>query len=149
MSQVILDGRAMARDLLTRRALQAARGLDALGVREGDAVALLLRNDFAFLEAQQAAAALGAYAVPINWHGRPEEVLYIVEDVRPRVLVGHADLLAPVRERIPVDTAVVTVPTPPEAVRAFSLTDEATSVPADALEWNAVSYTHLTLPTKA
>lgn len=136
MSQVILDGRAMERDLLTRRALQAARGLDALGVREGDAVALLLRNDFAFLEAQQAAAALGAYAVPINWHGKPEEVLYIVEDVRPRVIVGHADLLAPVRERFPVDTAVVTVPTPPEAVRAFALTDEAAAVPGGALEWN-------------
>ena len=37
MSQVILDGRAMERDLLTRRALQAARGLDAHGFGARDA----------------------------------------------------------------------------------------------------------------
>lgn len=137
MSQVILDQRSMARGALMQRALRAARGFDAAGVREGDAVALLLRNDFAFFEAQQAAAALGAYAVPINWHGAPDEVLYIVEDVRPKVLVGHADLLAPVGERIPAGTTVITVPTPPEARQAFSLTDDAAAMPAGATDWNA------------
>jgi len=137
MSQVILDGRAADRDLLMQRARRAARGFDALGVREGDAIALLLRNDFAFFEAQQAAAALGAYAVPINWHGKPEEVLYILGDVRPKVLVGHADLLAPLRGQIPAGTTVITVPTPPEAKRSFGLSDEAVALPADSLEWNA------------
>ncbi|MEZ2298426.1 acyl-CoA synthetase [Variovorax sp. RCC_210] len=137
MSQVFLDQRSMARDALMQRALRAARGFDAAGVREGDAIALLLRNDFAFFEAQQAAAALGAYAVPINWHGKPEEVLYIVNDVEPKVLVGHADLLAAVRAHIPAGTVVITVPTPPEAVRAFSLAEAVTQVPADATEWNA------------
>jgi long-chain acyl-CoA synthetase len=137
MSQVILDQRSVGRDALMRRALCAARGFDALGVREGDAIALLLRNDFAFFEAQQAAAALGAYSVPINWHGKPEEVLYIVGDVQPKVLVGHADLLASIRDRIPAGTTIVTVPTPPEAVRSFALSDAATAAPAGALEWNA------------
>jgi long-chain acyl-CoA synthetase len=137
MSQVILDQRSMARDALMQRALRAARGLHALGVREGDAVALLLRNDFAFFEAQQAAAALGAYAVPVNWHGKPEEVLYIVNDVQPKVLVAHADLLAPVREQVPATTRVITVPTPPEAKHSFSLTDEAVALPPGATEWNA------------
>ncbi|SFQ13686.1 long-chain acyl-CoA synthetase [Variovorax sp. OK605] len=137
MSQVILDQRSMGRDALMQRALRAARGLHALGVREGDAVALLLRNDFAFFEAQQAAAALGAYAVPVNWHGKPEEVLYIVNDVQPKVLVAHADLLAPVREQVPATTRVITVPTPPEAKRSFSLDDEAVALPPGATEWNA------------
>lgn len=136
MSRLVLDERSVARDLLMLRALRAARGFDSLGVREGDAVALLMRNDFAFFEAQQAAAALGAYAVPINWHGKPEEVLYIINDVKPRVLVAHADLLAPLRHRIPTETAVITVPTPPEAQRSFALSDAAVGMPADALEWN-------------
>lgn len=140
MSQLFLDQRPMARDALLQRALRAARGFHALGVREGDAIALLLRNDFAFFEAQQAAAALGAYAVPINWHGKPEEVHYVVDDVRPKLLVGHADLLAPVRDRMPVDTAdttVITVPTPPEAQRSFALDDAAVALPPGAIEWNA------------
>ncbi len=136
MSQIILDERSVEHDALMQRALRAARGFDALGVREGDAVALLLRNDFAFFEAQQAAAALGAYAVPINWHGKPDEVLHIVEDVAPKVLVGHADLLAPLRDRIPTGTAVITVPTPPEAQRAFGLSSAAVEMPPGALEWN-------------
>lgn len=137
MSQIFLDERSITRDALIRRALRAARGFDMAGVREGDAIALLLRNDFAFFEAQQAAAALGAYAVPINWHGRPEEILYIIEDVRPKVLVAHADLLAPVLHRIPAETLVIAVPTPPEARRSFSLTDEATALPSHAPEWNS------------
>ena len=143
MSQVILDQRSVTRDALMQRALRAARGLHAAGVREGDAVALLLRNDFAFFEAQQAAAALGAYAVPINWHGKPEEVLYIVNDVRPRVLVAHADLLAPVLGQLPAGTQVIAVPTPPEARRAFALSDDAVALPSampgvpGVPEWNA------------
>ena len=137
MSQVILDQRSVERDALMQRAMRAARGLHEMGVREGDAVALLLRNDFAFFEAQQAAAALGAYAVPINWHGKPEEVLYIVNDVQPKVLVAHADLLAPVLAQVPPATQVVAVPTPPEAMRSFGLSDEAAAPPPGATEWNA------------
>ena len=136
MSQVILDQRSVERDALMQRALRAARGFDALGVREGDAIALLLRNDFAFFEAQQAAAVLGAYAVPVNWHGKPEEVLYIIGDVQPKVLVGHADLLAPVRDQVPAGTTVIAVPTPPEAMRSFSLAEAAVAVPGGATEWN-------------
>ncbi|CAA2110339.1 acyl-CoA synthetase [Variovorax paradoxus] len=137
MSQVILDQRSVERDALMQRAMRAARGLHEMGVREGDAVALLLRNDFAFFEAQQAAAALGAYAVPINWHGKPEEVLYIVNDVQPKVMVAHADLMAPVLAQVPPATQVVAVPTPPEAMRSFGLSDEAAAPPPGATEWNA------------
>ena len=48
-----------------------------------------------------AAAAVGAYGVPINWHGRTEEVIYVLEDAKPKVLVAHADLLAPIRALVP------------------------------------------------
>ena len=59
---------------LEDRVLRAATGLRALGVEAGDAVALLLRNDFAFFEASYAAVAIGAYAVPVNWHLTAPEV---------------------------------------------------------------------------
>lgn len=83
-----------------------------LGVRENDAVALLLRNDFAFLEATHAANAIGAYAVPLNWHASADEVAYMLQDCTPRLLVAHADLLGPVRSVIPPDVTVLVVPSP-------------------------------------
>jgi long-chain acyl-CoA synthetase len=33
-----------------------------------------MRNDIAFIEAAYAAMQLGAYAVPVNWHFKPEEI---------------------------------------------------------------------------
>jgi long-chain acyl-CoA synthetase len=35
----------------------------------------------------------GAYAVPINWHFKSDEIAYVVKDSGARVLIGHADLL--------------------------------------------------------
>ncbi len=46
---------------LAERAERAASGLAALGLRDGDSVALFLRNDFAFFEASAAAGQIGAY----------------------------------------------------------------------------------------
>lgn len=111
---IYLDGRGMARDEVLRVAQQAAAGFEQLGVQEGDTVALLLRNDFAFFEVQQAAAAAGAYGVPLNWHGRTEELIYVLEDAKPKVLVAHADLLEPIRALVPANIRVFVVPTPPE-----------------------------------
>ena len=58
---IYLDDHAITRDEVLLRGRRAASGFDALGVSEGDTVALLLRNDFAFFEVQQAAAAVGGH----------------------------------------------------------------------------------------
>lgn len=137
---IYLDDRGMARTDLLAQASRAARGFDALGVREGDTVALLLRNDFAFFEAQQAAAAVGAYGVPINWHGKAEEVRYILDDAAPKVLVAHADLLAPLRAHIPTGIIVLVVPTPPEVQQRYGISaDLARPAPGDTVwgDWCA------------
>ena len=56
------------------RAARIAGGLERLGVTQGDSVCILMRNDIAFIEAAYAAMRLGAYAVPVNWHFKPEEI---------------------------------------------------------------------------
>ena len=56
------------------RADRIAGGLQRLSVKQGDSVCILMRNDIAFIEAAYAAMRLGAYAVPINWHFKPDEV---------------------------------------------------------------------------
>ena len=83
------------------RAARIAGGLHRLGVRQGDSVCILMRNDIAFIEAAYAVMRLGAYAVPVNWHFKPEEIEYILKDSGTSVLVGHADLLHQLRASIP------------------------------------------------
>src|SRR5260370_28055911 len=98
-TQIFLDERSADRDVVLANAARAATGLDAIGVWEGDAVALLLRNDFAFIEATQACALIGAYCVPITWHGTPDAASHILNDVSASVRSSHADLICPLRGR--------------------------------------------------
>ena len=72
-----------------------------VGVGAGDAVAIMLRNDFPFFEATFGAGRLGAHAVPINWHYMAEETGHILEDSGAKVLVIHADLLPQIEGRGP------------------------------------------------
>src|SRR5690606_14141898 len=110
--------------------------LDALGVGQGDCVAILMRNDIAFLEASYAAIRLGAYAVPINWHFHPEEIGYILRDCAAKVLVTHADLLDAARQAAPPDLTILTVPTPDIVAQAFGIAPERCALPTGAGNWN-------------
>jgi long-chain acyl-CoA synthetase len=111
---LISGERLLSRAQLGDHVLRAAAGFDALGVGQGASVALLMRNDFAFFEVSLAAMRLGAYAVPINWHFKADEVGYILRDCDARVLVVHRDLLPAIQEAIPEGTACLVVQTPPE-----------------------------------
>ena len=57
-----------------------------------------MRNEIAFIEAAYAAMRLGAYAVPVNWHFKPEETNYVLKDSKTSVLIGHTDMLHQLRE---------------------------------------------------
>src|SRR6516164_7807530 len=118
-------------------AARAAGGLRALGAAEDDSVALMLRNDFATFEVNMAAAQLGAYAVPINWHFTPEEAGYILGDCAARVLVAHSDLLAQIAPGIPAGVKVLVVPTPEEIAAAYGVPDEKRGAPASVETWDA------------
>lgn len=122
---------------LRQRAARAAGGFHELGVAEGDAVALILRNDFAFFEASMAAALLGAYVVPVNWHFRAAEIGYILRDSESKVVILHADLLPEARAAIPDGTSVFVVPTPPEIAAAYGLAAADCRVPTEQQAWDS------------
>ena len=83
MTGMVSSGkRTRAREALMAAAARAAHGLAGLGVGEGDAVALLLRNDIPFLAVTLAVRMVGGYAVPINWHSTGEEAGHILEQER-------------------------------------------------------------------
>lgn len=113
--------RRRSREEVEARARSLAGGLQRLGVGQGDCVALLMRNDIAFIEAAYAVMTLGAYAVPINWHFSPDEIAYVLADSAAKALIGHADLLHDLRAAIPAGVTVLSMPPPPEVMTAYGI----------------------------
>jgi long-chain acyl-CoA synthetase len=113
--------RCLGHDDLDLRLRRIASGLLALGVQAGDCIAILMRNDIAFIEASFAAQSVGAYTVPINWHFKAEEIVHILADCSAKVLFGHADLLAPIAGGLPPGLATIAVATPPEVSAAYGI----------------------------
>jgi long-chain acyl-CoA synthetase len=104
------------------RVARGATVLESLGIRKGDGVALYLRNDLAFFEASFGAGLLGVYPVPVNWHYTSDEAGYLLRDSSVKLLLIHADLLAPIADAIPEGLRVVVVATPPELCAAYGVT---------------------------
>jgi long-chain acyl-CoA synthetase len=130
MQGTIVSGtRQLTHAELIDRAARAAGGFDSLGIGENDAIALMLRNDFAFFEAAVGAAHLGAYAVPVNWHFTAEEAGYILRDCAARALVVHGDLLPHVVPAIPDGVTVFVVATPPEIAGAYGIDGSKCAIP--------------------
>ena len=86
------DGRTLTYGELLEHSRAIARGLHSLGLRPGDAVAVVLPNHRTFLGCWLAATESGLYFVPVNSHLAPAEAAYVVANCEAKVLVGHADL---------------------------------------------------------
>jgi long-chain acyl-CoA synthetase len=116
------------------RASRIAGGLQRLGVTQGDCVCILMRNDIAFIETAYAVALLGAYAVPANWHFKPEEIAYVLQDSAARVLIGHADMLHQLRDAVPAGITVLSAPTPPEILASYRIDPDHLAAPVGATD---------------
>jgi long-chain acyl-CoA synthetase len=119
---------------VAERAARMAGGFEKLGVTQSDSLCILMRNDIAFIESAYAAMQLGAYAVPINWHFKPEEINYILQDSDTRVLIGHADLLHQLRDAVPSGVAVLSVPTPREILSNYKIDPSHLAMPDFAID---------------
>src|SRR5437899_7833282 len=133
--RVISGAREVLREAIMERAGRAANGFAALGVGAGDAVAVVLRNDFPFFEASYAAQRLGAYCVPVNWHGKTSEIGYVLHDCGVKTVLVHSDLLPQVAPAVPEGVPILVVPTPPEITAAYGIPAQQCQVPADTLLW--------------
>jgi long-chain acyl-CoA synthetase len=135
LGRAISGDREISRDALIARAACAATGLGELGVGPGDAIAVVLRNDFAFFEASYAAQRLGAYSVPVNWHGKTREIAYVLKDCGAKAVVAHADLLPEIAPAVPLEVPLFVVPTPPEIAAAYRIAGERCLAPPDIPQW--------------
>ena len=93
MFEIIAPRSTLSSADLDRQASSLAGQLDALCVGENDPVLLVLRNCAEFLIASAACARLGAYVVPINWHGTARDVSYIAGDCAAKAAIVHDDLM--------------------------------------------------------
>ncbi|MEO7429937.1 MAG: AMP-binding protein [Acidimicrobiales bacterium] len=70
----------------------AARGLRALGLERGDALAMVLPNVPSFLTVYLAAMSSGLYLTPVNSHLAAPEIAHVIADCEAKAVVVHADL---------------------------------------------------------
>ncbi|MGA7993684.1 MAG: acyl-CoA synthetase [Bradyrhizobium sp.] len=136
-SGIISGERRRGHAEVANRTARMAGGFERIGVNQGDSVCILMRNDIAFIEAAYGAMQLGAYAVPVNWHFKPEEIRYILEDSDTRVLVAHADMLHQLRDAIPKGVTVLSVPTPPEILGHYKIDPDHLATPDFAVDLEA------------
>ena len=87
----VATGRRVTYAELDARAARAAALMAALGVGEGDRVALRCRNRIAFFELLFASAKLGAILVPLNWRMPPAELDGLIADAEPSLLLFGAE----------------------------------------------------------
>ncbi len=86
------DGREVTAGALLASANRLVHSLRARGLRRGDAVAVVLKNDLPILEVFLACAQAGFYMAPINTHLAPPEIAYIVGDSGAKAVVCSAEV---------------------------------------------------------
>jgi len=119
------------------RALRGVGALTELGLGEGDVVAIMLRNEPAFLEAMLIARLAGCYSCPINFHYKADEAGYILRDCGAKALIIHADLLRQIEGGVPSGCHVIVVEPSVETRAAFRLAGEQCTVPNGTIAWEA------------
>jgi acyl-CoA synthetase (AMP-forming)/AMP-acid ligase II len=83
---------------LYRRGLRLAAGLESLGLRRQDRIAVLSMNTVEFIESYVAGWCAGIIVATVNFRLAVPEILYILNDVSPRLLIVEAQYLPIVEE---------------------------------------------------
>jgi fatty-acyl-CoA synthase len=112
------DGRALSFETdahltygeLARRQSQLANGLIALGVRPGDRVGILMRNNAEYLPLHFAIARIGAISVRLNFRLTAPEIAFALQDSECKVVCTEPDFierLELIGEAIPAETMIL------------------------------------------
>ncbi|MDX1662514.1 MAG: long-chain fatty acid--CoA ligase [Candidatus Promineifilaceae bacterium] len=91
----VATGRRFTYRELSARANRAAHFLrDRCGVQMGDRVSLLAHNGVEYLDLLYGVATIGAVFAPLNWRLAGPELIYIVDDCAPKVLLVGAEFVS-------------------------------------------------------
>ena len=92
---ILFEQRQITYAELRSLTINTAEKLNALGVRSGDRVAILLNDSPEFVASFVAIISLGAIAVPINMALRKGDQLKILKDCSARIAIIEADAVEP------------------------------------------------------
>jgi acyl-CoA synthetase (AMP-forming)/AMP-acid ligase II len=95
---IIQGDRAFTYKDLDNRINSLANLLVSLGIKQGDHIAVLLFNCPEYLEIYSACYRIGAAVVGINYRYQPPEILYIINDSKPRILITSEDFVDAIKE---------------------------------------------------
>jgi long-chain acyl-CoA synthetase len=84
------DGGEVSYGSLAAAADRYGRGLQALGLRPGDSIVVLLPNGSDLMAMYFAAMQTGLYIVPVNWHLVGPEVAYLIADSGAKAFVASS-----------------------------------------------------------
>jgi long-chain acyl-CoA synthetase len=119
------------------RSARAAGAMAAAGFKEGDTIALMLRNEPALMDVMLAARQLGLYFTPLNWHFKSEEAAYIIRDCGAKALFTHSDLFPQIADGVPPDVPVFALRPHPLTITTYNIEESATSIPHGTRDWAA------------
>jgi long-chain acyl-CoA synthetase len=123
---------------MSARSAQVAGAMTAIGLKEGDTIALMLRNEPALMDVMLAARQLGLYFTPLNWHFKSEEAAYIMRDCGAKALFVHSDLFQQIREGIPSDVSIFALRPHSLTIAAYDIEEPATRIPDGTNDWAAL-----------
>jgi len=134
---------------MSARSAQVAGAMAAIGLKEGDTIALMLRNEPALMDVMLAARQLGLYFTPLNWHFKSEEAAYIMRDCGVKALFVHTDLFQQIRDGIPPDVSVLALRPHSLTIAAYNIEEPATRIPDGTNDWAALVAEAVPLATTA
>jgi long-chain acyl-CoA synthetase len=94
---LVYQGQTFDADDFEQRWRRSAAALQAAGVRDGDVVALLMRNSPEAIEGMLAVRHLGAQWCPVNWHFKHDEVQFVLGNSQAKVLIADSALMEPLQ----------------------------------------------------
>tara|TARA_R110001583_G_C5664447_1_gene409923 strand:- start:4441 stop:5910 length:1470 start_codon:yes stop_codon:yes gene_type:complete len=101
------------------RGLKLAGGLTALGLNEGDVVAVMLRNHPAFMDIMVACRTIGIYHCAINWHFKAREASHIINDSDAKAIIIHSEFLSEIKPIIPEGIPVLVIDSNDETQNSY------------------------------
>ena len=116
-------------------ARRVAGGLRSMGIRENDAIAVILRNDIPYFIIHEASHYLGFDVVPVNWHLKPAEIDFILADCKAKVVIIHSDLLTGELVKVIRRVPVIVITTPGQILDGYDAGNDRENREPDFLDW--------------
>jgi acyl-CoA synthetase (AMP-forming)/AMP-acid ligase II len=128
-SSVVPERTAMAVNTQTRsfmemqdRVNRLANALQAMGIGQGDKIAVMALNSMEYVEAYYAAAKLGAVFVPLNYRAKQEELSYMCNNSEAAALFvseRYLDLCASIRPELKTVRQFIAIDTKAEGMEHY------------------------------